>query len=118
MPAEPSAEVCGCADAVSKDGHIDEDAGDVDVQRRGVFDGEDGAAGLWCEDGTDTFGAMLEVAFVRRVGRHLDDVDLPLAAGCVTNPEMPLQATFGRVGKVAKLQSVRRKLGGDGKAIG
>ena len=118
MPAEPGAEVGRCADAVAKDSHIDENAGDVGVRKCSVFDGEDGAAGLWCEDGTDAFSAMLEVAFVRRVGRHLDDVDLPLAAGCVTNPEMPLQATFGRVGKVAKLQSVRRKLGGDGKAIG
>ena len=74
--------------------------------------------GLGRENGTDAFGTVLEVAFVGGVGGHLDDVDLPFAGGGVAEPEVPLQATFGRVGEVAKLQAARRKGGGDGEAVG
>lgn len=74
-------------------------------------------AGLGRENGTDTFGAVLKVPFVRRVGRHLDDIDLPLAAVGVAKPEVPFQATFGGVGKVTKLQTARRERGGNGKAV-
>lgn len=118
MVAEPRAEGGQVADVITQDSHIDKDAGDVLFRRDGVFEGKDGAASLGRENGTDTLGTVLEVAFVGGVGGHLDDVDLPFAGGGVAEPEVPLQATLRRVGEVAELQAARRKGGGDGEAVG
>ena len=43
---------------------------------------------------------------------------LPVAGNGVAEPEVPLQATFGRFGKVAELQAARSEGGGDGEAVG
>ena len=118
MVAEPVAKDGGRADAISENGHAEEDAGDVGVWRDGVFEGEDGAAGFGRENGADPLGAIFEITFVRGIWRHLNDVDLPLAGGGVAKPEMPLQATFGCVGEVAELHSARGERGGDGEAVG
>ena len=118
MVAEPVAKGGGRADAVPEDGHAEEDAGDVGVRLDGVLEGEDGAAGFGRECGADPLGAAFEITFVRGIWRHLDDVDLPLAVGGITNPKVPLQTTFRCAGEVAELQSARGERGGDGEAVG
>ncbi len=87
------------------------------VGRNGVFKGKNGVTGLGRKNGANACGAMLEVAFVRGVMRHLNDIDLPFAVGGIAQPEMPLQATLGGGGKVTKLQTARRERGGNGKAV-